>query len=91
MAINVKVMHLVGLWNHHWQNKRSWRYFAYLGYSLFMVFILTIHSLTVVLELCFSWGDFTNFANIAWYASNYGASVIKQLFILAQTDRVRSY
>lgn len=90
MAINVKVMHLVGLWNHHWQNKRSWRYFAYFGYALFMVFILTVHSVSVVLELCFSWGDFTSFANTAWYANNFGASVIKQLFILTQTERVRS-
>ncbi|XP_023712529.1 odorant receptor Or2 [Cryptotermes secundus] len=90
MAINVKVMHLVGLWNHHWQNKRSWRYFAYFGYALFMVFILTVHSVSVVLELCFSWGDFTSFANTAWYASNFGASVIKQLFILTQTERVQS-
>ncbi|PNF28684.1 hypothetical protein B7P43_G07888 [Cryptotermes secundus] len=83
-------MHLVGLWNHHWQNKRSWRYFAYFGYALFMVFILTVHSVSVVLELCFSWGDFTSFANTAWYASNFGASVIKQLFILTQTERVQS-
>jgi hypothetical protein len=90
MAINVKVMHLVGLWNHHWQNKRSWRYFAYFGYSVFMVLVLTVHSVTMVLELCFNWGDLTSFAITAWYASNFCASVIKQLCILAQTDRVRS-
>jgi hypothetical protein len=91
MAINVKVMHLVGLWNSHWQKKRSWRYFAYFGYAFFMVFIMTVHFVSTVLELWFSWEDFRSSANTAWFVSNFGASIIKQLFILAQTDRVRSY
>jgi hypothetical protein len=91
LSLNVKVMHLVGLWNHHWQSKRSWRYYAYFGYALFMVLMMTVHTVTLVLELYFSWGDFTNFASTAWFASNFGASVIKQIFILAQKDRVRSY
>jgi hypothetical protein len=56
-----------------------------------MVFIMTVHSATLMLEACSSWGDFTSFAITAWYASNFGASVIKQLFILAQRDRVRSH
>lgn len=89
LAINVKVMHLVGLWNHHWQHKGNWRYFAYLVYALFMVLIMTVHFVTELLELFFSWGDFSNFASTAWFANNYGASIIKQVFILAQMDRVR--
>jgi hypothetical protein len=91
LAINVKVMHLVGLWNHHWQDKRSWRYFAYFSYAMFMVLIMTVHFVTEVLDLYFSWGDFTNFASTAWFANNYGASIIKQVFILAQTDKVRFF
>jgi hypothetical protein len=91
MSLNVKVMHLAGLWNHHWQESRGWRYYAYFGYAMFMVLIMTVHTVTLVLELYFSWGDFTNFASTAWFASNFGASVIKQIFILAQRDRVRSF
>jgi hypothetical protein len=80
---------MAGLWNPHWRNKHSWRYVAYLGYALFMVFVLTLHTVTLVLELYFSWGDFTNFGDIAWSVSNFAATIIKQIFILAQTDRVR--
>jgi hypothetical protein len=89
LAINVKVMHLVGLWNYHVEDKSSWRCMAYFGYALFMVAIMTVHFVTEVLELYFSWGDFTNFASTAWFANNYGASIIKQVFILAQAARVR--
>jgi hypothetical protein len=89
LAVNVKVMHLVGLWNYHWQHKDSWRYFLYLTYALFMILIMTVHFITEVLELYFTWGDFRNFANTAWFANNYGACIIKQVFILAQLDRVR--
>jgi hypothetical protein len=89
LAINVKVMHLVGLWNYHWQQKDSWRYFLYLGYALFVILIMTVHFVTELLELYFTWGDFRDFASTAWFANNYAASVIKQIFILAQTDRVR--
>ncbi|KAJ4432497.1 hypothetical protein ANN_21117 [Periplaneta americana] len=89
LSINVKVLHLVGLWNHHWQHKNRWRYWAYLAYAVFMIVIMMIHFVTEVLELIFTWGDFTTFASTAWFANNYGASIIKQIFILAQTDRVQ--
>jgi hypothetical protein len=89
LAINVKVMHLVGLWNHHWQQKDSWRYFLYTGYAWFLILIMAVHFVTQMLELYFSWGDFTDFANNAWFANTYAAAIIKQVCILAQLDRVR--
>lgn len=89
LAISVKAMHLVGLWNHHWQQKDSWRYFLCLGYGLFNVLIMTIQFVTQVLWFYFTWGDFRDFVNTAWFANNFAACIIKQIFILAQTDRVR--
>lgn len=91
LAINVKVMYLVGQWNGYWQDKRNWRYSAYLGYAVFMILVMTVHFISEVLELYVSWGDFTNFASTAWFANNYGATIIKQVFILAQADRVRLF
>ncbi|PSN47655.1 Odorant receptor 74 [Blattella germanica] len=89
MAINIKAIHVVGLWNYHWKKKNQWRYYAYCLFSSIQISILAVHTVTQFLDLCINSHDMATYATTAWLTINYFAATTKQVFFVYHRDELQ--
>jgi hypothetical protein len=86
LKVNIKTLKLVGLWNSFGLERK--KHGAYTVFSLFVSTVISIHVLTQVADLFYSWGDLDNFSATASTFLTYGAALIKQLCYLKNSKRI---
>jgi hypothetical protein len=86
LKVNIKTLKLVGLWNNFGLERKT--HDAYTVFSLFVSTVISIHVMTQVADLFYSWGDLDNFSATASTFLTYGAALIKQLCYLKNSKRI---
>jgi hypothetical protein len=86
LKVNIKTLKLVGLWNNFGSERKT--YEAYTVFSLFVSTVISIHVVTQVADLFYSWGDLDNFSATASTFLTYSAALIKQLCYLKNSRRI---